>query len=379
MKTFLPNYKDGSVVNLISSIKTAFGQQSLYENLKDLPSESIDSRNIILFMIDGLGYDYVEKNSKSFLFKHLKGKITSVFPSSTAPCVTSFFTGLSPSEHMITGWYMYSKEIGTTSMPLPYITRLGRIPVSLKIKSEKFFKQSTIFNNINSYILLPEDLATSDYNKTLCKKAKLVAYNGLTDFFKKINKIISKDRRKKYIYAYWPDFDILCHLYGKKSKESLKNFRKLDKEILKFSKKLKDTTIIVTADHGHIDTVKSRTIVLNKHPKVIECLERPLSGETRVAYCYVKPTFQRKFEKYIKKTFSHACDLYKSQYIAKKGWFGPNVSKELLERIGDYILIMKDNYVIKDIIIGEIDRPFIGNHGGVSEEEMFVPLIVIKK
>jgi hypothetical protein len=38
---------------------------------------------------------------------------------------------------------------------------------------------------------------------------------------------------------------------------------------------------------------------------------------------------------------------------------------------------MRDNYVIKDFLLGEEEKFNIGYHGGVSKEEMFVPLIVI--
>jgi hypothetical protein len=38
---------------------------------------------------------------------------------------------------------------------------------------------------------------------------------------------------------------------------------------------------------------------------------------------------------------------------------------------------MRENYIIKDFVLGEKERFHIGNHGGVSKEEMFVPLIVI--
>jgi hypothetical protein len=39
---------------------------------------------------------------------------------------------------------------------------------------------------------------------------------------------------------------------------------------------------------------------------------------------------------------------------------------------------MKDNFVIKDSVPGEKSKFSIGNHGGVSKEEMYVPLIVIR-
>ena len=49
----------------------------------------------------------------------------------------------------------------------------------------------------------------------------------------------------------------------------------------------------------------------------------------------------------------------------------------LFDRIGDYIFLMKDNYIIKDCLIGEERHNLVGNHGGTSEDEMYVPLIVL--
>ncbi|MBW2969434.1 hypothetical protein KY314_04980, partial [Candidatus Woesearchaeota archaeon] len=64
--------------------------------------------------------------------------------------------------------------------------------------------------------------------------------------------------------------------------------------------------------------------------------------------------------------------------MINKNYFGlkkPN--PKLFDRTGDYILITKNNYMIKDFILGEKKEFHIGNHGGTSKEEMFVPLILI--
>ena len=48
----------------------------------------------------------------------------------------------------------------------------------------------------------------------------------------------------------------------------------------------------------------------------------------------------------------------------------------LLDRVGHYALVMRENYAIKDWLTGERRYTHIGLHGGVSAAEMYVPLIV---
>ena len=59
-----------------------------------------------------------------------------------------------------------------------------------------------------------------------------------------------------------------------------------------------------------------------------------------------------------------------------KNYFGlGKPHPQLAQRIGDYVLLMKENYIIKDFLLGEEEHFSIGNHGGLSEDEMYVPLI----
>ena len=103
----------------------------------------------------------------------------------------------------------------------------------------------------------------------------------------------------------------------------------------------------------------------------------PLCGDSRTAYCYVYPSKTKQFENYVKTRLNKFCKLYKNHEIIKNNYFGlfePN--PKLIERIGDYVLIMKENYILKDKILKQKRYYSIGHHGGTSKDEMFVPLIV---
>ena len=62
--------------------------------------------------------------------------------------------------------------------------------------------------------------------------------------------------------------------------------------------------------------------------------------------------------------------------LRSEGYFGRGPEHvRLRERVGDYVLLMKDNCVIKDWLPGETRYSHIGFHGGLSADEMYVPLI----
>lgn len=50
----------------------------------------------------------------------------------------------------------------------------------------------------------------------------------------------------------------------------------------------------------------------------------------------------------------------------------------MTHRVGDYTLIMKENYVFHDTLPNKEDHFEIGNHGGTSEKEMYVTLSMIE-
>lgn len=378
-----PNYKDGSIVNLMSSIAGAFGKRLKYNQLKLLKSRELrKSKNIVLLVIDGLGSEYL-KNKTGFLKENMKGEITSVFLPTTACAITTFATGLAPQEHAVTGWYMNLKEIGMVTTVLPFVPRVIPAPLDyFGISKKDIFKFKKFKNKIkaSSYTITKQEIKNREINANNENKKRILGYSNLDGFFKQIKTAINKHNKKKYIYAYWPYFDEFSHEFGVKSKETKAHFKKLDKQIEKFVKGLRgtDTALIITADHGLIDSNKKERINLDDYPKIKECLSMPLCGEPRTRYCYVHPDKARQFEKEVKNKLKGKCELFKSKKLVDKNFFGiKKANPELNHRIGDYILIMKDNYIMKDFLLEE-PHWYIGNHGGISKEEMLVPLIFIK-
>jgi len=380
----LPNYKNGSIVNLISTIIQSRGGRSKYNPLKILhPKEIKDAKNIVLLILDGFGMDLLKRHAKNSVFsKCLRGEMTPVFPSTTSAAMSTFYFGVPSQQHGLTAWYMHLKEFGGVVAILPFVTRTGWQSLEdIGIDAKKYLNQKSVFEKIKTsgYFINPKKIVNSAFSKAVKGKAKATGYSSLGGMFRSIKKAVRTNNKKKFIFAYWDGIDHLSHLFGPQNKKVKSHIKEIEKEFVKFLRSIEgtDTTVIVTADHGQIQCKK--TIFLNDYPEIKECLAVPMCGEPRAAFMYVRPSkvkqFLREYNKHLKKY----CTIAKSEDLIKKNYFGlGKAHKHLFDRIGDFILFPKGNYMIFDCLYQEERRVLKDNHGGLSKEEMLVPLMVVK-
>ncbi|MCG8010450.1 MAG: nucleotide pyrophosphatase, partial [Candidatus Thiodiazotropha weberae] len=72
-------------------------------------------------------------------------------------------------------------------------------------------------------------------------------------------------------------------------------------------------------------------------------------------------------------------DNYRSDELIEQGWFGiGETHPQLKRRIGDRVLLMREDYILNDWLVQERRYQLVGVHGGLSEDELLVPLIVVE-
>jgi hypothetical protein len=379
-----PDYKGGSIVNLMASIEAGVGGSvGGYSPLTILPSDFVaEGEKIVLLAIDGLGYDYL--NSRGGAFKeYMVGAATSVCPATTASAVTTFLTGTAPQQHGFTGWFSWFREVGSVLAILPFRSRYGGDPLSgVSFTPASLCGSIPLFDRIpiKSHVVVPDWIAGSAFNTAFQNGARMWPYKGMEGLFGSILETTKSGGGRSITYAYWPDYDALAHDHGVGSPEVDSHFEQLDAAFGRFVKQLKGSGVrlIVTADHGFIDSSPDRTILLSDHPEIAESLVLPLCGEQRFAYCYVHPDRAERFQDYVRDKLAEYADLVPSSELIEQGWFGlGDAHPELKERVGHYTLVMKENYKIKEWVLGEKHYQHIGVHGGVSREEMLVPVVLV--
>lgn len=384
-----PEYHGGSIVNLMASIKRAFGLAPQdYPELAMLTSDKLrENESTTLLVIDGLGADLLREFSadpkaSGRLEENLCGRMTSVYPPTTASAITTFMSGQAPQQHGLTGWFMNFREIGMTTAVLPFMARGGHGCLSEQgINIADLVDCDSLSRDlpVKASMLLPAEIADSDFSNRVGDGAISIPYSGLDDFIEKIIACQNENQESKYLYAYWPTFDHLCHIHGPSDSRVFEHFLALEQalEPVLDNAKKSGNNLLITADHGFLDSGPNERIEMDDHPIAKAMLAAPLFGEPRSAYCNIRKGCDDEFEDYINSELGYAINLIASAELIAQGWFGlGEPHPELGARVGDYTLQMKERYTIKDTLPSE--RPFdlYGMHGGVTAAEQWVPLIV---
>jgi hypothetical protein len=380
-ETVRPDYAGGGFANLIASLVTACGGAPRHALLGALSAPELTAaRNVVFIIIDGLGDNYLRREgSGGALLAHRRGALTSVFPSTTASAITTSYTGWTPLEHGLTGWFTLFGEAGCVGSPLPFQRRGDK--AALGAPPARLYRAGPLFDGLarRSIVVSHRSIVDSTYNLHHCGRAERRAYDTLEGFVAETVAAARSSADPKFIYAYWPEFDTLSHRHGNGSPEVRAHFGRIDAAFAELLARLAGTgsIVVATADHGFIDSTGEDALDFADAPGLAALLRYPLCGESRAAFCHVQEGRVPEFIARAQGWLGERARVCPSAELAAEGWFGPgDPHPRLAERIGDVALLMNGRTTVKDWVAGEPRHRHVGHHGGASAEEMLIPLIV---
>ncbi len=374
---FAPDYAGNGFVNLVAALVEACGGSPRHAPLECLPAAELRAaRNLVFLIVDGLGDGYLSSSGAgSRLARDRRTALSAVFPSTTASAITTSFTGATPLEHGLTGWFTYFSEAACVGAPLPFQRRGEKAP--LGAAPGRIFVETSLFAAlpVRGIVVSYRPIIDSAYNLHHSAGAERRAYDDLAGFVEQTAAAVRSGPQRKLVYAYWPQFDALAHRHGVDSAEVRAHFAALDAAYGELLARLAgtDTLLVLTADHGFIDCPAGEAIELP--PALSALLRFPLCGERRVAFCHVRE--EDAFLGLARDFFGPRAQVRRSDELREEGWFGAGrPHPRFAERIGDVALVMNGRATVKDWVPGEPRHLHIGNHGGTSEDEMRVPLVI---
>ena len=363
-----PNY-DRSILSIASSVLNHFGVKDCQH--KTLPEFDKllekDYKNIIVILFDGLGTSTLNYHLKEndFLRKHYVTDISSVFPSTTVAATTSILSGYSPLECGWLGWDLYFEEIGENVAVFKNTLQRNGEPAAKYNVAHKYIPYKNVMQRIEKVKGRKSAYCVAFFSKFRIRSVE--------DICKTIYKL-SKKRKKKYIYAYWHQPDGAMHGHGVTSPEAHKEILHINSEVEKLCSKLKDSLVIITADHGLCDSVN---LFLEDYPELYNMLKIPPSIEPgRAMSLFVKDGLQEEFKNEFNRHFCDSFRLMTNEEVFSENILGygkphPRISGF----VGDFLAIATTE---KTLFTAREEHEFVGVHAGLTEEEMTVPFIAIE-
>lgn len=355
---------DHTIANLSCSIQRYYGVTPPNPGLP-LADAWLDRpyRNVVLLLLDGMGEQIMHQHlpRDSFLPRHAVGIYSSVFPPTTVAATTSLLTGLYPNQHGRlgrTGYYpsvdrnvvlFFNTESGT-NLPLPFPVVDTDTPITTML--QRIADRGMEVHELATYL----DSALSI--DSLCERVAQ----------------LSQRPGRRFIYAYFNEPDHRMHAKGISHPEVREDLRHIDCCIAALAQRLEDTLLLVTADHGMVDT---RGEVITDHPAVYDCLLRLPSIEPRAVNFFVKLGMHARFEQAFAQAFGGAFLLMPRAQVLESRLFGPGQDHPLLpQMLGDYLAL-----AVGDVSIFNTQREkeqLIGVHAGLTQAELRIPLIAYR-
>lgn len=404
-----PYYGGASILNVPASIVknltgTAFGEAPLLPEIEEHILAK-KYQHIALLLVDGLGYDWLYDHLQyestqapqlrfwqQILAEASISPLTSISPSTTAAALSTFWTGRAPASHGILGYEVWLKELGILSnmilhSPAPARGSVGSI-YSAGFDPDAFIPVETIGPHLSRHGVVTrsfqhQSIVDSGLSTMLDKEAKRLPYKTITDmWFHFEESLLSSRRQSSYSWLYWGEHDGLAHRHGADHPRLRYQFEAFGLELLRALQRLrkanlKDTLLLITADHGHLVTERNPKYDLLNYPDMIDLLAMVPSGDNRLPYLYASNGNLQNVKEHFYQHWSEGeFEFIPSRTALEAGLFGPGEPyHRAKERIGDWLVLPKGTSYLW---WSDRPDPLRGRHGGLSRTEMLVPLIGIE-
>ena len=359
---------------------------------------------VVLFLVDGFGWRFFEKFQELPFLKRLTKsgtveKLTSQFPSTTAAHVTTIHTGLPVGQSGVYEWFYYEPQVDRIIAPLlfSYAGDDARDTLKGKIKARNLFPRQTLYRDlsmlgVDSHVFGVRDYTPSSYSNVVAKGAKLHSFKTLAEALVNLGKLLETQEKSTYIHFYFDKVDSICHEYGPtalQAEAEIEAFLLLMEYFFErvFTGRQK-VLFLMTADHGASEVDPKTTIFLNKDER-FKGIERFIktnrggellvpAGSARDMFLYVKDSLLDEAQDFLSSRLAGKAEVVKSKWLMENGYFGPKISPLFQARVGNLVILPYRYESVWWYEKDKFEQRFYGHHGGLTPQEMEIPLFALE-
>lgn len=400
-----PQYGGYCFSNIPAAVQYLFGLRttnSLSPILDKAGITPTKRQKVVALLLDGFGWNqwlrYTDRYEflKRFAERGVLAPVTSVFPSTTSAAVTTLHSGLTPQEHGLLEWWVYFEELRQIIITLPFspldgdkLDQLLESGASPRILFDRNTWYGTLGKSgIPAFNLINDALKSSAYSSVVLKDSIVVPFAGASELVKTLCSMLTEVASPAYFLAYWGAIDGVAHDYGVHSETYLAELELLLPLLQKgFIERLpgdvaEETVLLVFADHGQISVDPKDTIYLNKFPQLVESLRTEPDGEKVLPWGSARDVFLTVEEGRLDETVGFLTEalegkasVLKTDEALRDGMFGHgDLHTKFESRLGDILLLPEGNLTLWYERPHHKEFSMFGMHGGLSPNEMLVPL-----
>ncbi len=402
-----PDYGQLSIAEVAPTVLSYFGGQAKRAVLPitELKGPASHSAKVVLIVLDGFGYRHLVNYYRRYpLLNRLVRQgtvypITSVFPSTTPAALTTLHTGLTPQEHGLPEWNVYFSEFDSIIETLPFKTWEMTEPDGLIKKGGSgtmLYEGLTLYQQlqglgVSSYTFVSDKYAQSAYSRSVQQGSQTVPFRDLADMTRQFCQVYREQTGPAYFVLYWGDIDSVAHEYGPGSpahRQAIQNFFDTVETGLRSGlagQSTTETMILLTADHGHVNIEDEDIIKLNHYQEIDKQLAKGPSGKRILptgsphdVFLFIEEGSVQSVVSFLKQELVAQAEILTIAEGIDRGLFGLNsVSEKFRRRIGNVLILPYTHYHVWYEFFPDIPYRQRGIHGGLSEDEMVVPLAII--
>ena len=325
-----------------------------------------------LILIDGMGQDAVNKYGDQFpIFEELKNvrTIYTNFPSTTATSLSTLGTGVLPGVHGMLGY--------TVRVPRSDNRLLNALKWDERVDPVMWQKVPTLFeravlSGVSVTHVAAKRYEGSGFTQAALRGAKYVGANGIDEMVTAVSTALVL--QPSFVYTYLNTLDSAGHSDGVGSDKWLTALAQISEFITKVRESVPTgTRVWITSDHGMVNSTKQ--IILGQDNNLLENVSL-IGGEPRARHIYINEGAQEETIAKWRQFLGNSAKVFSKSEAIADGLFGPVVSEDAADRMGELIAIANDDLILIDPARVKEESSMVGHHGGITDIEVEIPLLL---
>jgi hypothetical protein len=353
-------------------------------------TERLDGvRRIGVVLVDGLGYHLlgtaaaaaatVSPGRGGAIADIVAGRLgeirrlTAGFPSTTPVSLVGLGTGARPGEHGVIG---FSVRVPGTDRVLNHVKWWDNPdPATWQPVPTMFARAAAV--GVTATVVSRKEFVGSGLTTAAYRGSDYRSAGNVDALAAEVRAALDDGDGPALVYGYHPDLDHAGHVSSIASIEWREAAAEVDRLVALLATDVPaHTAVLITADHGQFDVPDDRRFDIDADRRLRYGID-VVAGEPRVRYLHTAPGAIADVVDTWRGVLGDAAWIATRDEAVAVGLYGP-VTPAHRERIGDVVVICRQDYVVVASATAASESRLGAYHGALTPPEMEIPLILLR-